>query len=463
MDSELQLESIIKGFGEEIFQAIGKEQPSTFNKSYWTGRILEWSLTQPEFKTNMFRLVDVLPALKSDKAIANHVTEYMGSGDSSISSLLNWGLKIGPSFVKTPLMAMAVKKGIHEMASQFIAGENAEAAINALIAVRKNGMCFTVDLLGEFSVSEKEAEVYIDRYAEALETLSQEMNRSSVKTPVVADHPADQNPVCVSVKLTALYSQCGPLNYQHSVDVLTERLTVIARKAMALGATLHVDAEDHANNPIIYAVYKRVFGSAEFKNMPYPGIVVQAYDRNSPQLMNDLLDFARRRGAPIAIRLVKGAYWDFEQVMSSQNGWANPLYSVKESSDANYERLTRVAIDNHALCLPAFASHNVRSLCHACRYAESKGLSVRDFELQMLYGMADPIARAFQKRGYLVRLYVPLGKMIPGMGYLVRRLMENTSNESFLKHTFFDAADVEQLLKKPALVEEDKGATVAAG
>jgi RHH-type proline utilization regulon transcriptional repressor/proline dehydrogenase/delta 1-pyrroline-5-carboxylate dehydrogenase len=105
--------------------------------------------------------------------------------------------------------------------------------------------------------------------------------------------------------------------------------------------------------------------------------------------------------------------------------------------------------------LPAFGSHNIRSLSHACCYAEHIGLSPRDFEIQVLYGMAEPIAEAFMKRGYLVRMYVPLGELLPGMGYLVRRLLENTSNESFLKHTFFDSDEVSTLLREPHMQPED--------
>jgi RHH-type proline utilization regulon transcriptional repressor/proline dehydrogenase/delta 1-pyrroline-5-carboxylate dehydrogenase len=178
-------------------------------------------------------------------------------------------------------------------------------------------------------------------------------------------------------------------------------------------------------------------------------MVLQAYWRQSEQALAHLIDFAKKRGSPIAIRLVKGAYWDQEVVSAMQHGWDVPVFEVKEHSDAHYEHLSRMLIDNHSHVLPAFGSHNVRSLSHACCYAESKGLNKDQFELQMLYGMAEPIARAFSRKDYLVRLYVPLGEMLPGMGYLVRRLLENTSNESFLRHTFVNESEITQLLKKP--------------
>jgi RHH-type proline utilization regulon transcriptional repressor/proline dehydrogenase/delta 1-pyrroline-5-carboxylate dehydrogenase len=184
--------------------------------------------------------------------------------------------------------------------------------------------------------------------------------------------------------------------------------------------------------------------------MPYPGIVIQAYAKNAADRVGEMLAFAENRGAPIAIRLVKGAYWDMERVISAQNHWDFPLFEEKRLSDASYEHLSRVLLDNTHLCLPAFGSHNIRSLSHACCYAESKGLTNKDFEIQVLYGMAEPIAQAFANRGYLTRMYVPLGELLPGMGYLVRRLLENTSNESFLRHTFFEHSEIQKLLKDPS-------------
>ncbi len=446
-----KLHSEIVSFGREIFRDIGEEQPSAFNKNYWTGRIMEWSMTQPDFKTNMFRLVDVLPSLQSSRAIAAHVHEYLSESAKHIHGLVEWGVSAKPNSLRGKLTSAVVKQSVRQMAQQFIAGETPSSALKQLRRLRKLQLSFTVDLLGEYCLSEKEAEVYMNRYLEALEVFGKEVPAWKESQPIIEGHPGEISPVCVSVKLSALYSQCGPLNYTKSVQVLSDRLRSIARMAKENNALVYIDAEDTAHNPIIYEVFRTVFGEKEFLDFPYPGIVLQAYARESEEILYSLLSFAKERGKPIAVRLVKGAYWDAETVTSNQNDWPSPLYSIKESSDANYEKLSRVLIDNHEYVLPAFGSHNIRSLAFACCYAKEKGLTEKDFELQMLYGMAEPIARAFSKRGYLVRLYVPLGEMIPGMGYLVRRLLENTSNESFLRHTFFDDAEVEELLKEPHL------------
>jgi RHH-type proline utilization regulon transcriptional repressor/proline dehydrogenase/delta 1-pyrroline-5-carboxylate dehydrogenase len=348
-----------------------------------------------------------------------------------------------------------VKQGVKQMANMFIAGDSPTAALPVLRRLRGERYSFTVDLLGEFCVCEKEAAEYLNRYLDAIETFGATIPSWKEGRPIIEGHPGEISPVCISVKLSALYSQTNALNFERSVSVLSERLAEIARRVKRYGALMYVDAEDSGNNSIIYEAFKRVFGSSEFIDLPYPGIVIQAYAKNSEARVDEMLAFARQRGAPIAIRLVKGAYWDFERVVSSQNDWEFPLWSRKQSSDAHYEHLSRKLLDNHTLCLPAFGSHNIRSLSHACCYADSIGLSKSDFEVQVLYGMAEPIARAFMKRGHLVRMYVPLGELLPGMGYLVRRLLENTSNESFLRHTFFDEDEVSTLLREPHLQLED--------
>lgn len=446
---DTDLNQHIRKFGTKIFEAMHEAAPSTFNKKYWIGRIMEWSMQRPEFKLNMFRLVDVLPNLRSSSEVARHVNEYLGDVGAEMGALVRWGLNVDPDSLRAKLTAMAVRVKVNQMAGQFIAGESPQAALNKLKRMRAHGIAFTADLLGEYCVSEREALAYVERYLEALDVFGQAIPSWREASPIIAGHPGEQSPICISIKPTALYSQCSPLNFERSVETISERLSIIARKAREVNALLYIDAEDSNNNEIIYPAFKRVFGSAEFRDFPYPGMVVQAYAKGAEARVHELLDFARGRGNPIAIRLVKGAYWDLETILSIQGNMESPLFAHKSSSDANFEKLSRVLLDNRALVLPAFGSHNIRSLSHACCYAQRIGLKPTDFELQMLYGMADPIAAAFVGEGYLVRYYVPLGDTLVGMGYLVRRLLENTSNESFLRHTFADHDQIQQLLKEP--------------
>lgn len=451
MDDTIERE--IRSFGKDIFAGIGSEQPSTFNKEYWSSRLMEWSMTRPRFKINLFRLIDVLPTLPTAASVAAHIQEYLAADATEINSFLGWLFRLKKRPIRGRIASFITKKSVHNMSDSFIAGDTPERALPAIETMRTGGISFTVDLLGEYCVSEVEALAYLNRYLEVLSTFQKELPRFQKRWPLIEGHPGEASPICISVKLSALYSQCSILNYDKTVAVLSERLSIIMRKAREINAQVYVDAEDAGYNPMIYAAYKQVFGSDEFRTVAYPGIVVQAYAKEAQRIIEDLLAFAKQRGTPIAIRLVKGAYWDQETISAAQNHWPSPLFAHKESSDANFELLTRLLMDNHSLVLPAIASHNIRSLSHACCYAKAQGLTNKQFELQMLYGMAAPIANAFAKKGYLVRLYTPIGEILPGMGYLVRRLLENTSNESFLRHTFFEHDEIDSLLQKPTFKE----------
>ena len=176
---------------------------------------------------------------------------------------------------------------------------------------------------------------------------------------------------------------------------------------------------------------------------------MQAYLRDCEHDLSQLAEWAQQRGTPVWVRLVKGAYWDYETIISRQFSWPCPVWAHKWETDANYEKMTRFLMENHAWLRPALASHNVRSLAHALALAKVLNLPPRAFEIQMLYGMAEPIKDTFVAMGQRVRVYTPYGELLPGMAYLVRRLLENTANESFLRASFTEHIPEEQLLMNP--------------
>ncbi len=187
----------------------------------------------------------------------------------------------------------------------------------------------------------------------------------------------------------------------------------------------------------------------EFRDWPDVGIVAQAYLPETEADLRGLHEWVERRGTPITVRLVKGAYWDYEVVLARQLGWPVPVYQQKWRTDACFERCARFLMEHHEQLRPALGSHNVRSLAAAMAAAEALGVPGDAYEVQMLHGMGEPIQRALVDMGTRVRLYTPYGAMLPGMAYLVRRLLENTSNESFLKASFTARARVEDLLRNP--------------
>ena len=255
--------------------------------------------------------------------------------------------------------------------------------------------------------------------------------------------------VNLSLKLSSLTAQFDAIHAEATIERVGRRLRPILRTARELGAYIHVDMEQYAYRALSYELFCRVLEEPEFRDWPDVGIVVQAYHGDAENELRMLRDWVERRGAPITIRLVKGAYWDYEVFTARRLGWPEPVYLQKWQSDASFERCARFLVEHHEQLRPAFGSHNVRSLAHAIAAAEARGLAPSAYEIQTLFGMGDLIQRALVDRGQRVRVYTPYGAILPGMAYLVRRLLENTSNESFLKASFAESAQIEDLLQQP--------------
>jgi len=167
--------------------------------------------------------------------------------------------------------------------------------------------------------------------------------------------------------------------------------------------------------------------------------VLQAYLRDSPQTLDTIVEWINGAGAgratPLTVRLVKGAYWDHEIVEAAQHGWEAPVYEVKAECDRNFEALTVRLLEARTTggaIRPAIASHNLRSVAHAIAANRATGAGDRDVEFQVLRGLGDELQHALAAEGFRVRTYCPVGDLVAGMAYLVRRLLENTANESFL-------------------------------
>ena len=245
--------------------------------------------------------------------------------------------------------------------------------------------------------------------------------------------------VNLSLKITSLYSQIDPVDFDGSVAAVKRLLRPVFRKGIESGASLTLDLEQFRFRDLTLAVFMSLLDEEEFRGYDDAGVVLQAYLRDADQDLARLLAWARDRGRPFHLRLVKGAYWDYETVIAAQEGWPVPVFTHKPDTDAMYEKLTRAMLGEPELVRPAFASHNVRSPGRAPsrRHGSSAWRRTR-FELQMLHGMGDPIKAAVRGLGLRLREYAPVGQLIPGMAYLVRRLLENTANDSFLRQTFVE-------------------------
>jgi RHH-type proline utilization regulon transcriptional repressor/proline dehydrogenase/delta 1-pyrroline-5-carboxylate dehydrogenase len=207
--------------------------------------------------------------------------------------------------------------------------------------------------------------------------------------------------------------------------------------------------EQYAYKDLTLAIFRDLLEEEEFAEAPQAAIAIQAYLRDTERDLPDLIGWARERKRRIGVRLVKGAYWDSEIAWAAQKGWPVPVFLDKAETDLSYERLTRLLLESHDIVDPAFGSHNIRSLAHAIVTARHLSVSDRGYEIQMLYGMGEPIRQAVIRNGQRVRIYLPVGELLPGMAYLIRRLMENTSNTSFLRQTYTEQTQIERLIASP--------------
>jgi RHH-type transcriptional regulator, proline utilization regulon repressor / proline dehydrogenase / delta 1-pyrroline-5-carboxylate dehydrogenase len=437
------LQAAIESRGQRIFELVDQHPESIFSKAGFYQKMMAISMRDEAFKVQMFRFVDVLASLRSSDDIVEHLREYFHGMDGFVP-MMQTGLKAAGIFPW--LTAFILRRNVSGMARQFIAGKDGADVMKTLRKKRRQNIGFTVDLLGEAVVSEKEANEYAARAMELLETLSREtrgwtdpLGKNAELFPVVN----------LSLKISAFYSQMDPAAPEEAIAHLAPKLRPILRRAKEVGAFVNFDMESYAQKNSTLDLFKQLFTEDEFVDWPRVGIVVQAYLRDAERDLRDLIDWGRRRGTRFAVRLVKGAYWDYEKIISSQNGWVCPVFLQKPESDACFESCTRILLDNESIVTAAFGSHNVRSIAHAMAYADEIGVDQSRFEFQLLYGMAGPIKRALVEMGYRVREYSPVGELLPGMSYLVRRLLENTSNEGFLRAKFADHLSPAQLLREP--------------
>ena len=445
------LQNKIMNTGEEILNRMeSQSKMSLFSKDFWYGSIMDWSMKNEKFKTNMFRFVDVLPSLKTGDDVATHLKEYFSeNGKSELPAVFNMGLGLGS--LVPGIMASAIKKNVVAMAKMFITGENPKEALEVLKKARKNNLTFTVDILGEATLSEKEALEYQTRYLELIEWLSRDA-KNWVNIPNLDNDDGGEIPkINVSVKMTALYSQINDKDWDFTKNIIKERLRPIFQKGIDCGVFINLDMEHYGVKHLTVDVFKELLIEPAFSNYKFFGCVVQAYLRDSLDDVKDLVQFSKKRGSQFTIRLVKGAYWDSETIEAQQKGWNIPVYLNKAESDSNYEICANYIFDHYSNVRLAIASHNVRTISAALVKAESVGLSKNSFEIQMLYGMAEPVKKSLSDMGYRVREYAPVGDLLPGMAYLVRRLLENTSNESWLRGKFSDGKSTAELMRDPAI------------
>src|SRR4051812_19936934 len=412
-------------------------------------KAMELASQDAELRAALFRFVDVTPACRSLDDLARHLTGYLGELDERPPPL-EAAMKMAGTKAGRAALGAAAAGGVRHMAHRFIVGESPRRALGVLKELWEEGEASSVDLLGEATVTEAEADRYAERCGEALDTIAAAAKGWPERPLLEADSLGPLPRANLSVKVSALTPRLRPDAPALGREDAARRMRPLLRKARDLGAHLHIDMESLDALETTMDLIFELLDEEEFADGPSAGLVLQAYLRESPFQLDRILDWAREspRRPPLVVRLVKGAYWDHEIVEARQHGWRAPVFEVKADCDRNFEQLTKRLLDARPLVRPAIGSHNLRSVSHAIAYNREIGGEDGDLELQVLRGLGDELGHALAAEGFRVRVYCPVGDLVAGMAYLVRRLLENTSNESFL-HEQARGAPLEELLSPP--------------
>ncbi len=456
-------EARIFELGSEMLKRARGHKSGVLSAKFYSDALMEWSMKDHEFKVQMFRFVDAFPVLRTSEAIFDHLTDYLGQPGVTVPPVIAGALKAGG--LAKGLAAKTIAGQITSMAAKFIAGADAASALPGLRAMWDEGVAFSVDLLGETCVSDEEADHYARKYLDLIQNLPRAVAAWPSRPLLESDHLGPIPRVNVSIKISALSARCDAIDPEGSMADLMRRLLPILEAARDLGVFVNFDMEHHALKDFTIELFQRCVERVDAQ----AGLAMQAYLTSGVADARRLAEWAHARKKLVTVRLVKGAYWDAETIKSELHAWPCPVWPRKWMTDRCFEEMTGVLLDacprppaprgqgDIASAGPrpvgvrlALGSHNVRSIAAALAGLEARGLPRNAIELQMLHGMADQLKFAAAEMGLRVREYVPVGEMIPGMAYLVRRLLENTSNESWLKAGFLDNADPGALLRAPA-------------
>jgi len=442
----------IRAIGAELLERARKEKGSFLSAAFWSDKLMEWSMKDQNFKVQLFRFVDAFPVIRHDADLVHsHLVDYLSQPGVKLPPGMDIGVSAGG--LAKGLFTKTMSGQIEGMAKKFIAGEDAATALPMLEKLWKRGIAFSVDLLGEACVSDDEADHYRDRYLDLVGTLPGRVAPWAANTTLESDHLGAVPRCNVSVKISSLSARVNPMDPEGAIRDLMKRLEPILELARDKNVLINFDMESFAFKDMTIDLFQRCVERIDFP----AGMAMQAYLKSGDDDARRMCAWAARAKRTVTVRLVKGAYWDYETIRAEQMGWPSPVWNTKPQTDACFERMSRTFIASTPAKAGEFGvklalgSHNARSIASALAALEARSLPRSAIELQMLHGMAEPLKNAAVEMGLRVREYVPVGEMIPGMAYLVRRLLENTSNESWLKAGFFENADLDALLADPAI------------
>ncbi len=377
---------------------------------------------------------------------------HTGKSNSTLVNSATWGLVVGralvgegeqPSALRRlisragePFVRQAVGAAMRMMGEIFVMGRTIDEAARRMKKPEHKGFTASFDMLGEAARTKADADRYFRAYVDAIDAVG-------------ADPKAGHS---ISVKLSALHARYEVAQWDDCVPALTEMLEALAVQAAGKGIALTVDAEESERLEMSLDIIGSVAALPSLKGWDGFGMAVQAYGKRA----RPVIAWADALGRPMNVRLVKGAYWDSEIKRTQVEGLSDyPLFTRKAATDVSYLACARDMLDAKNI-RPAFASHNALTVATIVEWAGN----ARDFEFQRLHGMGDGLyERLVREHGYHCRIYAPVGGHRDLLAYLVRRLLENGANSSFVHQLADERLSEEEILADPVVKITSVGGT----
>lgn len=402
-------------------------------------------------------LLESLRRLKEDSKLLN---EQKKRGSRPLPWHLNFLFSLGlnvASFVPAGLLASVVRYLVRMMAKRFIAGESISTSHKTLRDLRSSKREATLDQLGELVVSSREADEYFEKVLQLIHGLKQHIPKGEKNSAGILN-------AHVSIKVSALSHDFRPQAFDATYAKVAPRLKRILQEAAREEVFINVDAEHYHYRDLVLKIYGKVLlETPELRDYAQTGIVVQAYLRDGAKHLMDVADLARKRGIRMPIRLVKGAYWDAETIEGEAHQFIPPQFLNKEESDLHFRQLAYLALKHHDQIHLAIGSHNLQDHAFVESMRRLRFPQAPVIEHQCLHMTYEALSHGLAQMGWPTRNYMPIGNLLVGMAYLVRRIMENSSQVGVLSimrshqkaSGLISPVDVHLSKKKSASVAQD--------
>ncbi|WP_299951162.1 bifunctional proline dehydrogenase/L-glutamate gamma-semialdehyde dehydrogenase PutA [uncultured Ruegeria sp.] len=396
---------------------------------------------------------ETIDALIEDKIAPSSWGQHLGQSSSSLVNASTWALMLtgkvlqdGTGVAATlkgavkrlgePVIRAAVGRAMKEMGAQFVLGQTIEEAVKRGKKKEKEGYTYSYDMLGEAALTAKDAASFLDAYSQAIANLASECRSRDIR----------ENPG-ISIKLSALHPRYEVGQKDRVMQELVPITLQLAQQAKAAGMGLNIDAEEADRLELSLDVIEAVLRDPSLAGWDGFGVVVQAYGKRAPQVIDWLYSLSSELDRKIMVRLVKGAYWDTEVKRAQVEGLVGfPVYTRKVATDISYLCCARKLLGMTDRIYPQFATHNAHTVAAILQQANDS----RSFEFQRLHGMGDSLHDLVLKlNGTRCRIYAPVGAHRDLLAYLVRRLLENGANSSFVNQIVDENVPAETVAADP--------------